>query len=584
MNRRRGIWQGLAAAGLSLALASGCDYTPPGRVAVVKGRSEQPSVPSGSLAPGSRGPSNRRSDEERKAILENCITLIQRAALQPGGEHFAQAVKNLNQYFEGTSPAEYQLESAAREYLATQLDPASIDQLQGKAFRLPDTRHIEDCMMYYRIANRVAGAGDPLTRVRRVFDWIMRQVQLVPAGTFGGSPRGPAFARPYDVLVRGMASEQEATGWAERAWLFLALCRQLEIDAGLITYSRPSTLDALTAPKAQTAPRPPQRPRIVWICAVLIDDKAYLFDTRLGLEVPGPGGQGVATLEEALSDPSILERMNLPGLAPYSASRAALLASPTKLGILIDSSPGYFSPKMRLLQRELAGSDRAILFGDPARQREHFLQVLGPRAGKVSLWEIPLQVEARLFSDGEYVRAIQDSLFWFQREYPLIYARVKQLRGGEEVDQAISEYAAFRLLKNVPLVTEKKKASAKDQRTIPQNIQNGLDVYATYFLGLAQLENNNLGPAERIDRAEKMFRQVLDMVPEPHPGEKHPYYYMLRWGAITNLARLQEAKHDDWAAIGYYTQYDPTPQYFANHLRARELVWRNPLLPAGPSR
>src|SRR6202042_890232 len=119
--------------------------------------------------------------------------------------------------------------------------------------------------------------------------------------------------------------------------------------------------------KNDAAPQRSQRPRVVWICGVLIDGQIHLFDARLGLEVPGPGGQGVATLEQALADSSVLERMSLPGLAPYSASRAALLSSPTKIGILIDSSPGYFSPKMKLLQRELSGNYRAILFNDPAR-------------------------------------------------------------------------------------------------------------------------------------------------------------------------------------------------------------------------
>ena len=51
---------------------------------------------------------------------------------------------------------------------------------------------------------------------------------------FGGLPQ--AFARPYDVLLRGMATEAQGV-WAERAWLFIALCRQLDIDAGLITYT-----------------------------------------------------------------------------------------------------------------------------------------------------------------------------------------------------------------------------------------------------------------------------------------------------------------------------------------------------------
>jgi hypothetical protein len=494
------------------------------------------------------------------------MTLIERAALQPGGRHFDEAVRKLNQYFEGTDSTEYQLESTARQFLSAQLDPASINQFQSKEFRLPDTRHIEDCMMYYKVANRVAGTGDDLTRVRRVFDWIMRQVQLVPAGSFGRTQLGPAFARPYDVLVRGMASEQDGTGWAERAWVFMAFCRQLGIDAGLITYTKGNIVDALVSPKDPATARTPQRPRVVWICAALIDDRAYLFDTRLGLEITGPAGQGVATLEQALADPAILERMNLPGLAPYSASRAALLASPTKLGILIDSSPGYFSPKMRLLQRELAGKYRAILFVDPARQRDHFVHVLGPRAGTVSLWEVPLQVEARLFNDPEYVAAIQNSLFWFQREYPLIYARVKQLRGEAELQEAIEEYGRFRFASNLTMVNNKKAMISKE-------VRDGLNVYATYYLALAQLENNNL------DLAERMFRQVVDMVPEPQPGEKHPYYYMFRWGAHTNLARIQEAKRDDQSAIGHYTRYDPTPQYAGNLVRARELIWRNPILP-----
>ena len=54
------------------------------------------------------------------------------------------------------------------------------------------------------------------------------------------------------------------------------------------------------------------KPAIVWLCAALIDGQAYLFDARLGLAIPGPDGQGVATLNQALADPAILERMNFP--------------------------------------------------------------------------------------------------------------------------------------------------------------------------------------------------------------------------------------------------------------------------------
>ena len=288
MNRRLLNWNGLAFAGLGLALLAGCDYTPPGRAATTKGRFSMPEISrsgKSGAASASKTLAPRRSAEERKAILDNSITLIQGAVIQPGGSHFAEAVRKLNQYYDGTPQAEYELGSAAREYLSTQLGPDSIKELQNPAWTLRDTRHIEDCMMYYTIANRVAGAGDNLTRVRRVFDWIVRQVELVPTGSFGGSRLGPAFARPYDVLVRGMATESEGTGWSERAWLFLSLCRQLDIDAGLITYTKGNAVDAMLPQNSETIAAP------LAAAAGRLDLRRA--DRRPGLPVrrpPRPGG------------------------------------------------------------------------------------------------------------------------------------------------------------------------------------------------------------------------------------------------------------------------------------------------------
>ncbi len=394
----------------------------------------------------------KRSSEDRLAILNSAMTQIQRACLQPGGEDFKLAVQRLNQYFDGTSPSEYQLESAAREYLKTQMPASVLDELTDRNWILRDTRHIEDCMMYYPIANRIAGNGDNLSRVRRVFAWVVAQAQLVPPGAlaFGGLTQ--AYARPYDVLLRGMATESQGV-WAERAWLFIALCRQLEIDAGLITYTHSSTLEPpvprygvnLELEASLYGLRRGGKSPIVWVCAVLIDDKAYLFDARVGLEIPGPGGVGVATLDQAMSDPAILERMNLPGQSPYGTSRASLLGSPTKIGILLESTLGYFSPKMKMLQNELAGEYRTILYRDPAEQREHFAQVLGEHAGEIKLWNLPLEVERRLFTDAQFVASIQQSLSYFRREFPLIFARVKQLRG--DLDGAINDYVTLRFRK-----------------------------------------------------------------------------------------------------------------------------------------
>ncbi len=232
-------------------------------------------------------------------------------------------------------------------------------ELEARTWRMPDARHVEDCMLYHAVATRIAGPGDDLKRVRRVFDWMVQQIQLVPAGALSPSPRlGQAYARPFDVLLRGMATESEGF-WSERGWLFLSLCRQLGLDGGLVTYTPPGV----------------EKP-VIWCTAILIEGKPYLFDTRIGLPIPDARGDGVATLEDALTDPDLLARLDLPGQSPYGTTAAALRGSASKLGILLDSSVRYFAPRMKLLQKSLAGKDLTVLYRDPATQRDQWTKAL----------------------------------------------------------------------------------------------------------------------------------------------------------------------------------------------------------------
>jgi len=571
LSRRIDLGTGLVCLGVALGLAAGCDYS----------RDRVGDVPSGTYRPGMVAPpgSSRtqvqpvaaRDSTEKAAILASSIELIQRAALQPGGDNFGLATQKLNQFFEGTPQADYQLDSAARAFLQPQLPPVKLSELETTVWSLRDARHLEDCMMYYGIASRVGGTGDDLVRARRVFDWIVRQIQLVPPGSLG-SPQLPQVpARPYDVLLRGMATESEGF-WAERSWLFMALCRQLGVDVGLVTYSRGNVVEPLVGRAGRgerggggglSAMAKQPKPDIVWLCAALAGGQAYLFDARIGLPIPGPDGQGVATLNQALADPAILERMNLPGQSPYGTSRASLLASPSRIGILMDSSQGFLSPRMKLLQRDLAGKNRTILYRDPSQQRDHFARVLGDRCGEVKLWSIPLYVETELFRNAQFVQSSLQTLRLFSPEFPLIVARIKHLRG--DLSGAIQEYVSFRLAENLPLVNDKKK-------TIPKEIQDGLDIYATNYLALAQLERNSHV------QAESMFLRLLELLPQP--GSNPHRYNMLRWGAQANLGRIYEAKGDMRRAIAYYGQLDPTMQYHGNLLRARDLVWQEPMAAA----
>jgi tetratricopeptide (TPR) repeat protein len=220
---------------------------------------------------------------------------------------------------------------------------------------------------------------------------------------------------------------------------------------------------------------------------------------------------------------------------------------------------------MKLLQSRLAGKDVTVLYRDPAEQRDRFAAALGRRLGAVTLWELPARVEIRLFTDPQFVEATKAAMELFRPELPLIYARMKHLRG--EVPDAIEAYVAFRFAENAMLVDQK--------APIPAEVQKALDVYATYYLGMCHLDQKHDA------QAEFFFEKTLELLPEP--GPRRPYFYMFRWGAQANLARLKEAGGDYPKATAYYSLKDPTPQRQGNLLRARDLVWRDPTAPVpGP--
>ena len=112
---------------------------------------------------------------------------------------------------------------------------------------------------------------------------------------------------------------------------------------------------------------------------MLIDDQAYLFDARLGPRGPRPRRPGRGDPRtDALSDPSILERMNLPGHGPVLHQPGRPAGQPDQ-----DRHPDRFQPRLLLAQDEAAPAraGRQVPddpLRDPAEQRDHFVHVLGP--------------------------------------------------------------------------------------------------------------------------------------------------------------------------------------------------------------
>jgi hypothetical protein len=516
-----------------------------------------PIDPSAADAVSSTGPGDPNSGDQRPAILKNVLSLIRSATTDPGGPQIDIAAGNLNHYFEGVDAAQFRLPQITREFLAKQVGERGVNELEAPTFRQRDGRHIEDCLLYQSIASRVAGDGDDLTRTRRVFEWVVRNVALVPPVALAPPGVQQAQARPYDVLLRGMATEVPGTIWAERSWVFMSLCRQIGIDVGLIVH--PVAKRGPAPPPGLAAPADAEPDTTIWICGAAIGDQLYLFDSRIGMEIPGPDGKGVATFAQAASDPSILERLDLSSAdMVYPTRQKDLAAGP--IVILFDSSVGYLSGRMRLLEKDLSGADRMVLYRDAVEQAGVFQKALGDRFGGLGRWDLPLLVDTKLFTDPKFVEATQYSLLGFESRFPLLPARISQLRGT--LKEAIQSFVEFRFAK-VFFQNDPKKTP------VPPPVQGVMNMYATYFLALAKLENKDW------EEAEFLFQQSLTILPLARAGG--PPYSWLRLGATANLARLYERKGDYARAARYYAYNNPTTESHGRLVRARDLIWRDPM-------
>ena len=490
---------------------------------------------------------------QQAAILDSVLHLLATAGTNPGGDNFTIATEQLNQYFNrNATGADFNLSQQSMAYLLELgLPDTAVRGMQEPKFSIRDARHIEDCMMYYGLANRIAGDGDNLTRLRRIFDWITTHVMLVPPNSL--APPGKnlqAQARPYDCILRAMATEVNPQ-WAERTWIFMDLARQIGIDVGMLVSSR--------APEQ-------------YLSVALVDGKAYLFDCRVGLPLLTADGKSVATLDEAIRDPRILAAMQLAGAQGYGPTSADLATG--ELTIMADLGTGYITPRMRLLQDRLSGKNRMILFRDVASLRAAFMDALKPRVKDVRMWELPLTVESLLFTNPEFVQAAQFSIQIFDYKLPLLAARTDQLRG--ETASAIEKYVTMRFAENALL---------RDKVTpIPPEVQKVIDFYSTYFLALCYLDNaarrNDREAdlkADDIRQARFFFNETLRLTPDPSP--ERPFFFMYRWGATTNLGLMAQQSGDVETAIKFLGSNNPTGQGYGNLLTATANVWANPIAP-----
>jgi hypothetical protein len=288
----------------------------------------------------------------------------------------ATALQKLNAYFaahpEKRPPAlTAEQRDVLKKHFALDERTGELAEVENATFTLLDGPHLEFCYLMRDVARALdAEQLPPAERAAVAFAWVTRQVVLQDGE--GESP-------PEFVLRRGVG-----TG-LERAYIFLALLRQLDVPGCL-----------LTTPGAD-AP---------WGCGALVEvegDKqkqVLVFDHRLGLPLPGPkgpagsplarafrlatlvpapdDGQQIATLAALRKQPDLLKPLTTDEKQPYDVNAEQLKEAVVRLALPLSA----LSPRMRALQDELLPQKAGVrTAADPMKWVNDFASATGVEGG-----------------------------------------------------------------------------------------------------------------------------------------------------------------------------------------------------------
>jgi hypothetical protein len=407
------------------------------------------------------------------------------------------------------------------EQLAPHLKPAALGAAE---FEPHEGRLLQEAIWLRDLSRWVTASKlDDLGRATALFDWVVRNIQLE-------TDEDASARRPWQILIHGRGSADQ------RAWVFALLCRQQGLDVVVLTQAGGETEFSLSA--------------------AMIDGQLHVFDTRLGLPLPGSNRQGVATLEQLRTSDALLRQFDLSD-SPYPLSsgvfqqvRANIVADP------FDLSRAAFQ-----LERKLSSDNRVVLSTNPSRLAEQLKSVAG--IDKVQLWDAPFRILRDQLNMG--IRARRNAALEFEPFgwRPLLWkARVLQLHGRRRGDGDSAKLAADAPLDDHREAT--KDFQSEDVRPAPRvlaatpadkrRVDEASKLNATYWLGLLLFDDGN-------------YEIALQWLKQPElTAADSPW----RNGAHYNLGRTMEALGRLDEAAAYYEQ-DESPQRHGSRLRAKWL-------------
>ena len=369
-------------------------------------------------------------------------------------------------------------------------------------------------------------AASPLEVAEALFDWTVRNIQL-------DSPDEPRYLhQPWQVLMYGHGTAEQ------RAWVFAELCRQQQLDVVMLATNGKW-----------------------WLPAVLHEEKLTLFDTRLGLPLPGKVPGSIATLAEVVADPSLLSKLNVDEEDKYPTSAEDL----AQIQAWLVASPLQLARRARLLEQAFKGDDYVVLSVNARRSVEMLAK--HSDVDSVKLWPFPFEavLDESTMPPVQRLRAAQHFLVFASR--PRLWkARVLHFQGTQEIpieerndplaQPDLGHQQATRLYQDPRIRPPNVKL--KDVAPAKRSIYRAAKGQASYCLGLLSYDLGKYKVAK-----DWFARRTLAATPDG------PWTA----GANYNLARTLESLGEFEAAITLL-ESDVSPQRLGNLIRARLLRLR----------
>ena len=266
-----------------------------------------------------------------------------------------------------------------------------------------------------------------LTDALLLFDWVVRNTQLndeisISADEVANEKLNNISTDNLAVNgVRGLGYQHfrwqllylARADYAERARLVLALYRQRGLDAAML----------------EVKGRP-------WAVGALIGGQVYLFDTKLGLPIPGSKPGRIATLAEARERPEILDSLDL-NLEESTRENTKYWVKSKDLEqvtALIMTTPEAVSRRMFILQGRLIGDFQFPIFDSPSETLKKFSNLSGV-APKV--WDIEFQVHQfrhalrNALAQSSFDDQLMSKVSWYYRDEAYVDGFAPYRRGRD---------------------------------------------------------------------------------------------------------------------------------------------------------